>query len=342
MCAVVPSPSTIVNLAKRLGDVSLFLFEFDVGKALMNESGNFSKASRWISLSFPVTLTLVVFALVRLAAAQQSASGIIRQDDVETATRLEEYLADHPDADDQAEAIEKLISLYCRLGQPDARNRVLEMKYKMAIDNPAFKELKEPLAIRDFFNSLSLLVQLNVLDRRKDQAAQYIEQARRDVAGHIRSEDLNGLIDQLAVALRRPVVGDKMSLTVESLAAEPIDLAKFNDKVIVIHYWSLTCAPCLREFKHLARIYEERHDKGLEMIGISLDERKADVQSHVERQNLRWPQVCDGKGYQSEAASRFGITALPSVFVIGRDGRVAADEVNAEKLEAAIDRELAK
>src|SRR5688500_17521367 len=93
----------------------------------------------------------VMFLSLGHIEARDSASDIIRQDDRDTSARLEAYLAEHPDAKDRSKALERLISIYGSAGKADDRNRVLEMKYKIAIDDPAFKELTTPLAIKDFF-----------------------------------------------------------------------------------------------------------------------------------------------------------------------------------------------
>lgn len=308
----------------------------------MSKSTSTARAHRrFLHSAYSISLLLILL-LVKFAVAQQSASDIIHHDDAEKTAQLESYLAAHPDASDRGAAMDELVSIYCREGKAEDRNRILEMKYRMAIDDPAFQEMKTPLAVKDFFNSLSFLVQLNVLDGHKELAAKYIKRARGDIEGHAKSKDLAGFIDLLEVTLRRPEVGDAMALSLESLAGKPIEWDELKGNVVLIHFWSLTCEPCIEEFGVLAMLHEKYRARGLRMIGISLDENPEDVVAYIGREGISWPQACDGKGFQSDAATRHGITSLPAVFVIGRDGRVAADETNSDKLDAVIQRELAE
>ena len=111
-------------------------------------------------------------------------------------------------------------------------------------------------------------------------------------------------------------------------------------KVVLIDYWATWCGPCVREMPNVLKTYQQFHDQGFEVIGISLDEDLAQLATFVAEQQLPWKQACDGKGWQSDAAKRFGINSIPATFLIAKDGTLAAVDVRGDDLAAAVERAL--
>jgi peroxiredoxin len=88
--------------------------------------------------------------------------------------------------------------------------------------------------------------------------------------------------------------------------------------------------------------YKKYHGKGFEIIGISLDQDKAALTSFVKKHQMAWPQLFDGKAWQTPNAVRYGVKAIPFTLLIGKDGKIAAVNPRGEKLETAIKAALAK
>lgn len=87
-------------------------------------------------------------------------------------------------------------------------------------------------------------------------------------------------------------------------------------KVVLIDYWATWCSPCVRELPNVQKTYQRFHDQGFEVVGISLDEDTAKLAAFVAAKQVPWKQVCDGKGWQSDAAQRFGIDSILSLIHI--------------------------
>ena len=100
-----------------------------------------------------------------------------------------------------------------------------------------------------------------------------------------------------------------------------ISVSDFKGKMLVLNWCAKWCGFCAPEIPHLKKVYEEFHDKGLEVIGISLDENKAELHEFTKEHDIPWLQVYDGKGWKAELAQFFGILSVPSQWLIGRDGR---------------------
>jgi thiol-disulfide isomerase/thioredoxin len=101
-------------------------------------------------------------------------------------------------------------------------------------------------------------------------------------------------------------------------------------KVIIVDFWATWCPPCREALPELAAFYEENKNKGLEIIGVSCDSRKPDLLGFLkENPNVKWTQLFGpggGNGWHV-LAQKFQISAVPTMYVIDRDGNLQAIEV---------------
>jgi peroxiredoxin len=86
------------------------------------------------------------------------------------------------------------------------------------------------------------------------------------------------------------------------------------------------------EIPNMIEQYEKYHDQGFEVVGISLDEDKAEVEQFVADNKIPWPILFAGKGWQDPVAQFYGISGIPQLVLIGRDGNVITFDVRGEKL----------
>ena len=105
-----------------------------------------------------------------------------------------------------------------------------------------------------------------------------------------------------------------------------VDLAKLRGKVVLVDFWATWCPPCRGETPNVVATYQKYHDKGFEIVGISLDQDKAALKKYVADNKMPWPQYFDGKGWDSAIGTRFGIDSIPAMWLIGKDGVVATQD----------------
>ncbi len=126
--------------------------------------------------------------------------------------------------------------------------------------------------------------------------------------------------------------GKPMEIKGALLDGTAFDQAKFAGKVVLVDFWATWCGPCVAEIPNMLEQYEKYHEKGFEVVGISLDEDKAEVEKFVTDNKIPWPILFAGKGWQDPVAQFYGISGIPQLVLIGRDGNVITLDCRGEKL----------
>jgi peroxiredoxin len=142
-------------------------------------------------------------------------------------------------------------------------------------------------------------------------------------------------------AARAVGFGDTAPLfTSKDVSGKSISLASLKGKVVLIDFWASWCEPCRAESPNLKTQYKLYKDKGFEIISISLDTDRKRWLKAIADDGLTWLQVSDLKGLSdSVIAKKYGIGAVPSFFLIGRDGKIIA---NADIQGESLNKRLAK
>ena len=114
----------------------------------------------------------------------------------------------------------------------------------------------------------------------------------------------------------------------------------------MVDFWATWCGPCVAEMPKMKELYAEYKDKGVEFIGVSLDQPKEQggldkLKEFVAKNEIAWPQYYQGKGWESEFSTSWGINSIPCVFVVDAEGNLSSVEARG-KLETLIPEHLEK
>jgi len=111
------------------------------------------------------------------------------------------------------------------------------------------------------------------------------------------------------------------AFTLQDLNGKNVSLADFQGKVVVLDFWATWCPPCVKEIPHFIELYEQYKDKGLAMVGISLDrEGVGVVKAFVQKYQIKYPiMMTDGKVDKAFG----GITSIPTTFLIDSAGNIS-------------------
>ena len=109
------------------------------------------------------------------------------------------------------------------------------------------------------------------------------------------------------------------------LGGKPWKLSAYKGKVVVLNFWASWCPPCRQETPDLVGLAREFESKGVQVVGISMDDGPEPVHLFVKQFHIPYPVLLPDAGSSLVAA----VESLPTTFVIDRNGRVAAVHIGA-------------
>lgn len=168
------------------------------------------------------------------------------------------------------------------------------------------------------------------------------QQAKRAAAAEARAKKLNALAN----------------LRFTAVDGREVDLQKLKGKVVLIDFWATWCGPCIAELPNVKKVYAAYHERGFEVIGITLENStlsgketpeqaapklaraKQKLTEFTAKNEMPWPQYFDGLHWKNPYREQFGVEMIPAMFLLDKNGNLASTEARGEKLEAEVKRLL--
>ncbi len=144
-----------------------------------------------------------------------------------------------------------------------------------------------------------------------------------------------------ATANRLALLGKEMEITGTTLDGKAFDWASYRGKVVLVDFWATWCGPCRAELPNVKKCYEIYHDRGFDVVGISLDRDQKALEKYIEDQKTPWVTLFDKEaGGSHPVAKHYGINAIPAMFFVDKEGKVVSLAARSSELNKLLDQHL--
>lgn len=120
-----------------------------------------------------------------------------------------------------------------------------------------------------------------------------------------------------------------------------ISLKESLGKVTLVDFWASWCQPCRMENPNVVKLYNEFHAKGLNIISVSLDDDATKWKDAIAKDKLTWTQISNLKGFEDPIAAQYGITQIPTTYLLDANGKIVDKDLRGDELKAKINELLA-
>ena len=142
-------------------------------------------------------------------------------------------------------------------------------------------------------------------------------------------------------ARRLDLPGKELKLVGTDFSGKVFDIESFKNKFVLVYFWSATTRACEQEHPYMFSVYNKYKDRGFEIVGISLDENKDEAQAFISRLAIPWINLWESrKDGVSKVMETYGVSSIPTVFLLDKNGKVITIEARGLLLGKALEKLL--
>jgi len=123
------------------------------------------------------------------------------------------------------------------------------------------------------------------------------------------------------------------------LAGKDVQLNALRGKIVLLDFYAGWCAPCKVEMPNLIKLYAKYHDKGFEIIGISLDRSKEKAKEYVKDAGITWTATWEEPGFwHSPVAKLYEVRSIPAMYLLDKEGKILHVGLRGERLAKTLEK----
>lgn len=163
-----------------------------------------------------------------------------------------------------------------------------------------------------------------------EKSKKLYENFSQKIKNHSISKDIQY---RLYIVPNTIIIG-KVSPEIEgvNIENEVVKLSNYKGKYVLLDFWASWCAPCRKEIPLLKELYKKYNKYGFEILSFSLDTDFKNLLNAVNKENFDWESISDLKGFSSDIAKKYNVTAIPKNFLISPEGKIIEINKHDEEL----------
>ncbi len=187
-------------------------------------------------------------------------------------------------------------------------------------------------------NSLVAVMALTDLLNLRATPAREVKKIYGTVEDSLKTSRLGKNLDRLITASigKIDIGSEAEDFSAPNPEGQMVSLKESMGKVTIIDFWASWCKPCRAENPNVVRVYNKYHEKGLNIIGVSLDKNRDRWINAIDKDNLEWNHVSHLKFWQDPIAKAYGVRSIPATFILDEKGNVIAKNLRGPALETKI------